>query len=251
VCGFAEKDQRMNPTPEKLLSRAELAKRWACSTETIKRRQAEGALTALKFNSRTIRYRLSDILSFESSAASKRLERPALPKLKKEQPASPIEVARAAKSGRKIVRTPPEKPFPKWLLEIETLLTSLIVECMDQLALAVQNAEKTWENDRQLALQLKAERHGVVRKAKKENATLARQFELTMAETRKEFTEMLRESARTNAICLSRLQCGQSVIEKVREVVGNKGAKSETEVISEVFDLVHSADAAVCRDEPI
>ncbi len=50
---------------EQLVSRKALAQRWACSTETIKRRTREGLLHPVYFNARMIRYRLSEILRVE------------------------------------------------------------------------------------------------------------------------------------------------------------------------------------------
>ena len=54
--------------PERLISRKVLAQRWSCSTETIKRRTREGLLHPLRFNSRMIRYQLSEILRVEQEA---------------------------------------------------------------------------------------------------------------------------------------------------------------------------------------
>jgi hypothetical protein len=51
-----------------LLDRKSLAKRWHCSTETIKRREAEGVLKATKLGGRLVRYRLSDIQALESES---------------------------------------------------------------------------------------------------------------------------------------------------------------------------------------
>jgi DNA-binding transcriptional MocR family regulator len=48
---------------EQLLSRRALANRWQVSTETVKRR--DGELKPLRFNSRFLRYRLSDVQKFE------------------------------------------------------------------------------------------------------------------------------------------------------------------------------------------
>jgi hypothetical protein len=53
---------------EQLISRKALAKRWSCSTETIKRRTHEGLLHPLRFNSRMIRYPLSEIIRVEQEA---------------------------------------------------------------------------------------------------------------------------------------------------------------------------------------
>ena len=53
---------------EQLLSRSQLAKRWSCSGETVKRRTREGVLNPLRFNQRFLRYRLSDIVHVEEQA---------------------------------------------------------------------------------------------------------------------------------------------------------------------------------------
>ena len=53
---------------EELISRKALAQRWSCSTETIKRRTREGLLHPLRFNSRMIRYPLSEIIRVEREA---------------------------------------------------------------------------------------------------------------------------------------------------------------------------------------
>jgi len=50
---------------EQLISRKALAERWSCSTETIKRRTREGLLHPLRFNSRMIRYPMSEIIRVE------------------------------------------------------------------------------------------------------------------------------------------------------------------------------------------
>ena len=52
---------KLSSEAERLYSRAELALRWNCSKETLKRREKAGLLPALKFNSRVTCYRLSDI----------------------------------------------------------------------------------------------------------------------------------------------------------------------------------------------
>jgi hypothetical protein len=53
---------------EQLISRKTLALRWSCSTETIKRRTREGLLHPIRFNSRMIRYQLSEIIRVEQEA---------------------------------------------------------------------------------------------------------------------------------------------------------------------------------------
>ncbi len=51
-----------------LISRKALAQRWSCSTETIKRRTREGLLHPVRFNSRMIRYQLSEVIRVEQQA---------------------------------------------------------------------------------------------------------------------------------------------------------------------------------------
>ena len=51
-----------------LVSRKQVCARWGCSTMTLKRREAEGVLKAVRFNSRMLRYQLSDILAIEAAA---------------------------------------------------------------------------------------------------------------------------------------------------------------------------------------
>jgi hypothetical protein len=54
-----------------LISRGELARRWSCSKETLKRRERAGILHPMHLpGKRLVRYRLSDILAIE--AASRR-----------------------------------------------------------------------------------------------------------------------------------------------------------------------------------
>lgn len=57
-----------NPEDERFLSRQQLARRWRVSLETIKRREKEGLIRALRFNQRLLRYRLSDIQEVEAKA---------------------------------------------------------------------------------------------------------------------------------------------------------------------------------------
>jgi hypothetical protein len=56
--------------PQVLISRQELARRWSCSTETVKRRTRDGLLHPLRFNSRMIRYAMSEILRVEQEAGA-------------------------------------------------------------------------------------------------------------------------------------------------------------------------------------
>jgi hypothetical protein len=55
--------------PEQMLSRKSVAERWQTSVETVKRREKEGLLKAIRFNQRLLRYKLSDIEAFEAAAA--------------------------------------------------------------------------------------------------------------------------------------------------------------------------------------
>jgi len=52
-----------------LLSRAQLAERWSCSIETLKRRESAGTLKRVLIGPRVIRYRMNDILNLEGSKA--------------------------------------------------------------------------------------------------------------------------------------------------------------------------------------
>ena len=54
---------------EQLLSRRDLAQRWHCCIETVKRRERANLISALRFNARLIRYRLADIREYEQQAA--------------------------------------------------------------------------------------------------------------------------------------------------------------------------------------
>jgi hypothetical protein len=54
---------------EQLLSRRAVADRWQPSTETVKRREKEGLIKAIRFNQRLLRYKLSDLEAFEAAAA--------------------------------------------------------------------------------------------------------------------------------------------------------------------------------------
>jgi hypothetical protein len=67
-------NQQALQTPERsrtsMISRAQLAKRWGVSKETIKRREAEGLLQPIRFNQRLLRYRLEDIIAIEEKLFS-------------------------------------------------------------------------------------------------------------------------------------------------------------------------------------
>ncbi len=49
----------------KFLKRGELAARWRCSNETIKRRQRSGLLNPIRLSQRLLLYRLSEIEKLE------------------------------------------------------------------------------------------------------------------------------------------------------------------------------------------
>ena len=53
---------------ETFLTRRELAARWKVGVETVKRRVRAGLVPDVRFNSRCVRYRLSDIIDAESRA---------------------------------------------------------------------------------------------------------------------------------------------------------------------------------------
>jgi hypothetical protein len=55
-----------------LVSRRTLAERWACSDETVKRRERAGLLTPIRFSLRLIRYRLAEVLALEVRGIAKR-----------------------------------------------------------------------------------------------------------------------------------------------------------------------------------
>jgi len=53
---------------ELYITRKDLAHRWSCSVETIKRKERVGLLKPIKFGQRFVRYRLSDIEQLEEEA---------------------------------------------------------------------------------------------------------------------------------------------------------------------------------------
>ena len=63
-----KKTQQIDHQSEQLLSRRALARRWECCNETIKRKTRAGLLYPVRFNSRMLRYKLSDILAIEAAA---------------------------------------------------------------------------------------------------------------------------------------------------------------------------------------
>jgi len=66
-----EKHQEIGIENERLLSRQQVALREGVSVMTIKRRERQGLLHALRFNRRLIRYRLSDVVAYEQQAATR------------------------------------------------------------------------------------------------------------------------------------------------------------------------------------
>ena len=50
------------------LSRQQLAARWSCSVETIKRKEKAGFIVPLRLGRRLLRFRLSDILQIEQES---------------------------------------------------------------------------------------------------------------------------------------------------------------------------------------
>jgi hypothetical protein len=76
--GSVQAAPRKRPAPktpmngEILLSREQLARRWGCCIETIKRRERAGSLPSVRFNSRVVRYRLVDIERLEQQATTSR-----------------------------------------------------------------------------------------------------------------------------------------------------------------------------------
>ena len=56
------------------MSRRELAERWSCSVETLKRKERKGLLKPIKIDARLLRYRLEDVLAIEAAATIDRTE---------------------------------------------------------------------------------------------------------------------------------------------------------------------------------
>jgi hypothetical protein len=62
-------EQRLSSSEtEKFLTRAELAKRWRCSGESVKRRQRAGLLHPLYLSERKLLYSLAEIEALETAA---------------------------------------------------------------------------------------------------------------------------------------------------------------------------------------
>jgi excisionase family DNA binding protein len=63
-----EKNDKAEATKPLFLSRRQLARRWNCSTMTIRRRQADGTLKAYILAGRDIRFKIADVEAVEASA---------------------------------------------------------------------------------------------------------------------------------------------------------------------------------------
>ncbi|MDR0741850.1 MAG: helix-turn-helix domain-containing protein [Puniceicoccales bacterium] len=55
----------LDRTGEALLTRDQLAERWGCCKETVKRMQRQGEIPAIIFSGKNIRYALADIEQIE------------------------------------------------------------------------------------------------------------------------------------------------------------------------------------------
>ena len=62
---------QVSATGMTFLTRRELATRWLCSGETIKRRQRRGLLHPVYLSARKILYRLSEVEALEANGATK------------------------------------------------------------------------------------------------------------------------------------------------------------------------------------
>jgi hypothetical protein len=49
-----------------LISRSDLAKRWGCSIETLKRREKSGIINGLRLSARMVRYALDEVLRVDT-----------------------------------------------------------------------------------------------------------------------------------------------------------------------------------------
>jgi len=59
---------KANDADDDSISRADLAVRWRCHTETIKRREKQGILHPLRFSTRMVRYPLREVRALERDA---------------------------------------------------------------------------------------------------------------------------------------------------------------------------------------
>jgi hypothetical protein len=55
----------LQPDPVAMLSRREVARRWGVSVDTVRRREQEGLLVAMRFNARLLRYRRDQVEAIE------------------------------------------------------------------------------------------------------------------------------------------------------------------------------------------
>ena len=62
------KKSSQEANPEILISRKQLCALWSCCGMTLRRRETQGVLRAVRFNQRMLRYRLSDIERIEAEA---------------------------------------------------------------------------------------------------------------------------------------------------------------------------------------
>ena len=61
--------EELDLNKDSLVSRKKLAQIIGCSIKTIERAEQKGLITAIKFNSRLLRYRLSEVQSWINSAS--------------------------------------------------------------------------------------------------------------------------------------------------------------------------------------
>jgi hypothetical protein len=64
------KREATQPSKEELLTRRQVAERWKCCTETLKRREKSGLLPFVVLSTRLKRYRLSDIEALATNSLS-------------------------------------------------------------------------------------------------------------------------------------------------------------------------------------
>jgi CHAD domain-containing protein len=68
--GVASESWQGHQAAGQLLSLKEVAQRWSCCTETVKRKTRAGELHPIRFNARMIRYALSEIIQVERQAGA-------------------------------------------------------------------------------------------------------------------------------------------------------------------------------------
>lgn len=69
-----ETAERNTPKTSPFITRSELAERWTCSTESLKRYERRGIIRPVKIAARMLRYRLSEIEALENEATLDRKE---------------------------------------------------------------------------------------------------------------------------------------------------------------------------------